>query len=42
MKMNKEQLVTYIMCLEHNNNALFETLNQQAVNTLKIIEEFGK
>ena len=32
MNKTKKELVEHIMCLEHNNNVLHETLEQQAKN----------
>lgn len=39
MKWSKQELVEQIMLLEHNNNALHETINQQFVNFSEMLKE---
>ena len=37
----KTQLIDMVECLEHNNEVLRQTLDQQYYNALKIIEEMN-
>lgn len=39
MKWNKEELAEYILCLEHNINALNESFENQYNNCLKILDD---
>lgn len=39
MSWEKQQLVELIMCLEHNNNVLHDTIDQQAMNFEKLLGE---
>lgn len=39
MEWSKRELVEQIMMLEHNNNALHETINQQFVNFSEMMKE---
>jgi signal transduction protein with GAF and PtsI domain len=39
MKWNKERLVDYIMCLEHNNNALAERFEIQYQNCMRLLDD---
>lgn len=39
MHKTKEELIDYIICLEHNNNVLQESFEVQYQNCVKIIDE---
>ena len=39
MKWNKEELVDYILCLEHNINVVQESFDNQYNNCLKILDD---
>lgn len=42
MKWKKEKLVDLILTLEHNNNVLHDTVDTQAENFKKMVEELEK
>ncbi len=39
MQWTKEQLIEHIMCLEHNNNVLHDTIDQQAQNFKELLKK---
>lgn len=39
MKWNKEELVDYILCLEHNINVVQESFDNQYNNCLKLLDD---
>ena len=39
MKWSKEELVEYILCLEHNINAVNESFDNQYNNCLKLLDD---
>ena len=39
MNYTKEQLVDYIMCLEHNNNVLEQNFEQQYINCMRMLDD---
>ena len=39
MKWNKEELVDYILCLEHNINAVNESIENQYNNCIKLLDD---
>lgn len=39
MNWTKKRLVEHIMCLEHNNNVLQDTVNTQYENYLKLVAD---
>lgn len=39
MNWTKKRLVEQIMCLEHNNNVLHDTVNTQYENYLKLVAD---
>jgi hypothetical protein len=41
MGYTKEQLVDYVMCLEHNNNVMEQNFNQQYKNCLELVNQMN-
>ena len=41
MKWNKEELVDYIICLEHNINVVQESFDNQYHNCVKMLEDMA-
>lgn len=41
MHWRKEDLVEHILCLEHNNNVLHETFEQQYKNCMQLIDDMN-
>ena len=39
MKWNKEELVDYILCLEHNINVVQESFDNQYHNCMKLLDD---
>lgn len=39
MKWNKEELVDYILCLEHNINAVNESFENQYNNCIRLLDD---
>lgn len=40
MSWTKDALTDYIMCLEHNNNVLHDTIDKQAQNWIQITKDW--